>query len=270
MQQKNEILTQLKAIISEHLGVRLDDITEESTWAQLGADSLDRLEMSVAIEGSLNVNIPHSVGERLNTVGETVDHLLTLRLAPGDISNIQIESVTTNQQWNEMCSVRTQVFSTEYRFAFSPLSAPGETGVWHFLARNNHETIGTLSVVDTTGDYDVHQRYRLPFDENERAARYSQLAILKPYRSRGIFKMLIDMAQNAVIRPNKFAIGWLLYPATHARSSILIRDLGFTVEAPLLTTEFGSCHVLIRREASLQQLDWRGKSASSLGFAAAR
>src|SRR5262249_3747859 len=159
---------------------------------------LDRLEMSLAIEGSLNVDIPHSVGERLNTVGETVDHLLTLRLAPGDISNIRIESVTTNQQWNEMCSIRTQVFSTEYGFSVSPLLTPGEAGVWHFLARNDHETIGTLSVVDTTGDHDVHQLYRLPFAENERSARYAQLAILKPYRKHGIFKMLIDAAQNTV------------------------------------------------------------------------
>src|SRR5215475_14330725 len=163
MEHKEEIFTQLKKIISEHLGVRQDDITEESTWTQLGADSLDRLEMSLAIEGSLNVDIPHSVGERLNTVGETVDHLLTLRLAPGDISNIRIESVTTNQQWNEMCSIRTQVFSTEYGFSVSPLLTPGEAGVWHFLARNDHETIGTLSVVDTTGDHDIHQLYRLPF-----------------------------------------------------------------------------------------------------------
>jgi hypothetical protein len=110
-----------------------------------------------------------------------------------------------------------------------------------------------LTVVDSTGDRQVHQRYRLTFGNNDRVARYAQLAILKAYRKRGIFKMLIESAQSRVICPNEFSVGWLLYPAAHARSSMLTR-LGFSAEKPLLSTEFGSCHVLTRRESNLAQV----------------
>ena len=87
MNAKQEILTHLQQIISEHLGVQQEQITEESTWTQLGADSLDRLEMSIAVENAFNVDIPHPAGERLNTVGKTVDHLLTLIVVRTEISS---------------------------------------------------------------------------------------------------------------------------------------------------------------------------------------
>jgi acyl carrier protein len=250
MDTKQELLTRLQQIGSEQLGVQQEDITEETTWTQLGADSLDRLEMSRAVENEFRVEIPHTVGEQLNTVGKTVDHLLALIAARKDISDIRIEAVTRNQQWAEMLGIRTQVFTIERGFSFKPLPGPGKMGVWHFLARDSQDAIATLSVVDTTGDCQVHQRYRLSFGKNDRVARYAQLAILKPYRKRDIFKALIEAAESAVIRPNGFAVGWLLYPAAQARSSMLIRNLGFTAEAPLLTTEFGKCHVLVRRESS--------------------
>jgi acyl carrier protein len=81
MNARQEILMRLQGIISEQLGVRQEQITEESTWRQLGADSLDRLAMSLAVENAFDVEIPHSSGERLNTVGKTVDHLLSLTAA---------------------------------------------------------------------------------------------------------------------------------------------------------------------------------------------
>jgi len=256
MDAKQDLLTRLQQICSEQLGVHQEEITEKSTWIQLGADSLDRLAMSRAIEDEFKVDIPHGVGEWLNTVGETVDHLLTLIAVHKETPNIRIEAVTTNQQWAEMSGIRTQVFTIEHGFSFKPLPGPGETGVWHFLARDNHEAIGTLSVVDTTGEHQVYDGHRLSFGENGRVARYAQLAIRKPYRKRGIFKMLIETAQITVIRPNGFAVGWLLYPAAQSRSSLLTKGLGFTAEAPLLATEFGNCHVLIRRESGLSQVNW--------------
>jgi hypothetical protein len=76
--------------------------------------------------------------------------------------------------------------------------------------------------------------------------------------------MLIETAQSAVIRPNGFAFGWLLYPAGHARSSRLTRSLGFAAEDPLLTTEFGRCHVLVRREARLPQANLREESLAAV------
>lgn len=174
--------------------------------------------------------------------------------------NIRIEAVTTHRQWTETSGIRTQIFTIECGFPFRPLPGPGETGVWHFLARDKHDAVGTLSVVDTTGDQDVHQRYRLSFGANNRVARYSQLAILTRYRKRGIMEKLIEAAQSTVIRPNGFAAGWLLYPAVHARSSRRIQSLGFTAETLLLATEFGNCHAWIRREPGLPHVNWTEES----------
>jgi acyl carrier protein len=260
MNSKQELLAGVRQIICEHLGVEEHEITENSTWEDLGADSLDRMEMSLAIEGALNVDIPHAVGERLDTVGDTVDHLWSLMPVPRDLADIHVETVTTNQQWAEMLAVRTQVFTLEYGFSFKPLPDPAEKGVWHFLARDKQQAVGTLSVVDTTGDRQVHQRYRLNFGENERAARYAQLAILQPYRKRGIFEMLIETAQRTVIYPNGFTVGWLLYPAARAHSCMLTRSLGFIAEKPVLQTEFGDCHVLVQRPSTAVQGTWARKS----------
>lgn len=264
MDKKQELLSRLQPVICEHLGVHPDEITEDSTWTELGADSLDRLQMSLAVEQAFKVEIPHQVGERLNTVGETAEHLLNLLAARKPIFNIRAEEATTYRQWAKISEIRDQVFSTENGFAFQPLPAPGEPGVWHFVARDENEAIGTLSIVDTTNDSQLHHRYRLNFDKNDRVARYAQLAILKPYRNRGIFKMLFQMAQSTVIRSQGFNAEWLLYPVEHAQSSVLAQSLGFTVEAPLLKTEFGRCRVLIRRKPAPLQLQRVEESAPTV------
>lgn len=118
--------------------------------------------------------------------------------------------------------------------------------------------------MDTTGNRPVHLHNRLSFGEKERVARYTQLAILKPYRKRGIFEMLIETAQRTVIRPHGFTVEWLLYPAARAYSCKLTRCLGFTAETPTLTTEFGKCHVLVRRESSLPQVSETEKPFSAI------
>jgi len=264
MDARQKLLKSLQQIVTEQLGARQDEITEHSTWEQLGADSLDRLEMTRVLEGAFKVEIPHTVGERLDTVGETVGHLLALMEAPRGPSRVRIEAVTTGRQRAEMSEIRKQVFTVECGFSCKPAPGSGESGVWHFLARDNGVAIGTLSIVDTTGDHDLHQRFGLMFGARERVARYAQLAILKSYRGRGIFELLIENAQSTIIRPGGFAVGWLLYPAARARSCRLTQSLGFTAEAPLLATEFGVCNVLMRREPGAPRLDRMDASFSLL------
>ena len=92
MNAKQELLTRLQQIISEQLGVRQEEITEESTWSELGADSLDRLGLSLALENAFKVDIPHQMGERLNTVGQTVDHLWTLLSEPSQSPFAEMQS----------------------------------------------------------------------------------------------------------------------------------------------------------------------------------
>jgi acyl carrier protein len=64
MDTKEDILTCLQQIIDDHLEVKHEEVTENSTWAELGADSLDRLQISLSIENALGIEIPHSIGER--------------------------------------------------------------------------------------------------------------------------------------------------------------------------------------------------------------
>ena len=116
MYEKQELLSRLQQVISEQLDMEQEQITEHSGWLQLGADSLDRLQMTRAVEDEFNVEIPHAVGERLNTVGQTVDHLLTLMATQRNSSEVRIEPVTTTQQWAEMLGVRTRVFTIEYEY----------------------------------------------------------------------------------------------------------------------------------------------------------
>lgn len=101
MEPKQELLLRLKKIISEHLAVEQEEVTEESTWFQLGADSLDRLEMSLAIEEAFKVDIPHTVGETLNSVGQTVEHLSAVIAERTAIGNFQSEAATASEQWSK-------------------------------------------------------------------------------------------------------------------------------------------------------------------------
>lgn len=98
MDSRIDVLRRLQQSLAEQLGIPQERITEESTWAQLGADSLDRLETSRVIEDAFNVDIPHQVGEKLNTVRETVDYLIAMMQRDLMISDIPVDSTVRNQQ----------------------------------------------------------------------------------------------------------------------------------------------------------------------------
>lgn len=74
--------TQIVEIVREHLG--LDDqeaVTPASTFLDLGADSLDRVELVLAVEEQFGLVIPDSDLERLETVGDVIAYV-TARVAP--------------------------------------------------------------------------------------------------------------------------------------------------------------------------------------------
>lgn len=168
--------------------------------------------------------------------------------------NIRIEIATTREQWDTICSIRKQVFTSEWGFQYGKLDPPGQPGVWHAIASDSDcgKAVGTLSVVDTTQETGLHNRYHLPFGCNDRSARYAQLAILKPSRKLGILNLLIDAVQDRIVRPNGFDFGWLLYPSASTSASVLSSQLGFLAVSPILNTEFGVCRAFVRRES-----DWR-------------
>jgi acyl carrier protein len=63
-------------IIAEHLGIGQDQIKSESSFVEdLGADSLDRVEMIMAFEEEFEIEIPDVDAEKIKTVRDSVDYI---------------------------------------------------------------------------------------------------------------------------------------------------------------------------------------------------
>jgi acyl carrier protein len=66
----------VRAIISEQLGVDEADVTMESSFIEdLGADSLDIVELVMALEEEFDIVIPDEDAEKIRTVGEAVNYI---------------------------------------------------------------------------------------------------------------------------------------------------------------------------------------------------
>ena len=68
----------IKEIIMEQLGVDEDQITPEASFIDdLGADSLDTVELVMAFEEEFDVEIPDDDAEKIRTVQDVIDYLNT-------------------------------------------------------------------------------------------------------------------------------------------------------------------------------------------------
>lgn len=69
----SEIAEKVKSIIVDKLGVSEDQVTPEATFAQdLGADSLDTVELIMELENEFEVKIPESQSDTIQTVGDAI------------------------------------------------------------------------------------------------------------------------------------------------------------------------------------------------------
>ena len=76
--EREELLKKLKAIVSDKLSISEDQITEEASFIDdLGADSLDTVELVMALEDEFDMDIPDVEAEKLTTVGKAMDYVLT-------------------------------------------------------------------------------------------------------------------------------------------------------------------------------------------------
>ena len=63
-------------IVAEQLGVDKDKIKKESNFVNdLGADSLDTVELVMELEEEFDINIADDAAEKIQTVGEAIDHI---------------------------------------------------------------------------------------------------------------------------------------------------------------------------------------------------
>lgn len=72
----SDIADRVKKIVVEHLGVEEDKVNEKASFIDdLGADSLDTVELVMAFEEEFNVEIPDDAAEKIQTVGDAVEFI---------------------------------------------------------------------------------------------------------------------------------------------------------------------------------------------------
>jgi acyl carrier protein len=72
------IESKVKSIIADQLGVGEDEIKPESSFIEdLGADSLDIVELVMAMEEEFEVEIPDEEAENIKTVGDAINYINT-------------------------------------------------------------------------------------------------------------------------------------------------------------------------------------------------
>jgi acyl carrier protein len=72
----NDIEAKVKSIIVDKLGVDESDVTRDASFTNdLGADSLDTVELIMEFEQEFDITIPDEEAEKIATVGDAVDYL---------------------------------------------------------------------------------------------------------------------------------------------------------------------------------------------------
>lgn len=72
----SSVADRVKEIIVEQLGVNQDQVVEDAKFVEdLGADSLDTVELVMALEEEFGAEIPDEEAEKLTTVGDAVKYI---------------------------------------------------------------------------------------------------------------------------------------------------------------------------------------------------
>jgi len=75
---EQQIYEQVKKVVVEQLGVSDAEITREASFVDdLGADSLDTVELVMALEEAFSTEIPDEDAEKIKTIGDTVTYIMS-------------------------------------------------------------------------------------------------------------------------------------------------------------------------------------------------
>lgn len=73
-----EVLEKVKKVVVEQLGVSESEISKESSYVDdLGADSLDTVELVMALEEAFSTEIPDEDAEKIKSIGDTVTYIMS-------------------------------------------------------------------------------------------------------------------------------------------------------------------------------------------------
>lgn len=77
MADMNSVDERVKKLICEQLGVKEEEVKDEASFVDdLGADSLDTVELVMALEEEFETEIPDEEAENITTVKEAIDYIL--------------------------------------------------------------------------------------------------------------------------------------------------------------------------------------------------
>ena len=72
----SDLSGKVKSIVAEQLGVKIEEVKEDAKFIDdLGADSLDTVELVMALEEEFGAEIPDEDAEKLTTVGEAIKYI---------------------------------------------------------------------------------------------------------------------------------------------------------------------------------------------------
>ena len=74
----NDVKAKIKKIVADHLGIEEEKVIEEASFIDdLGADSLDTVELVMAFEEEFNCEIPDDAAENISTIKNAIDFIVS-------------------------------------------------------------------------------------------------------------------------------------------------------------------------------------------------
>ncbi len=76
MNSMADVVQKVRSIIAEQLGVKIEEVTDTASFVDdLGADSLDTVELVMALEEEFGIEIPDEEAEKMTSVGEAIRYV---------------------------------------------------------------------------------------------------------------------------------------------------------------------------------------------------
>ncbi|MCL6580555.1 MAG: acyl carrier protein [Firmicutes bacterium] len=76
MPDQEAVFAKLRSMLADQFGIEAEEITMETTLKDLGADSMDILELVMAIEQEWDLEIPDEAAEEIKSVGDAVRYIV--------------------------------------------------------------------------------------------------------------------------------------------------------------------------------------------------